>query len=394
MIYGSQSTCDLRGFLPACMRVLSWFGPIVGFGAGWLAYRYVNRQSQKSQRFAIHVRERTTTQDADPAVVDLTHVSLTLGRAAAEKVADEIISHVLRIAGSLQGDIVRVVTDEAGMITGSEHVLRVLVGGHRVVAHSFRSSFPLTLVVDAHEWDAILSDQKVLRDVVVTRMMPLMTRLMPCENHEMALCIIRVVKNFLVSEENHEPLFVDVLPLLANPRAASWLLRRAITFIRVLNRERRKNSMMPVSAIAALETRGFMFGAMLAARLGVAFVPLRRPGKYPGRVVIRQQFTKATGKDTLELDATVLGTGEPVVLVDDLLVSGASLFAASKAVAAARAVVSGAFVSLEVKETGGVSPLLRYAPTWPVCAPITLADMKSAPNVEDLLDATSLQHCN
>jgi len=246
----------------------------------------------------------------------------------------------------------------------------------------------LTVEIGVQEWMSVRDSRELLRDVVVTRVMPRLMRLVPCFTRAMASSIVRVVRGFfLPTAHDADPLFVDVLPLLANPRAHAWLLDRATQFVGAVERE---HGGMRVTAVAALEARGFMFGIGLATRLGLSFVPLRRPGRYPGRLVIRQEFTKASGPDALELDGAVLGEGERVLIVDDLLVSGGSMLASDLVLRSAGARVCGAFVPFEVEDGEGRQNLWRFQAHWPVYSAICVTSLEDAPRIEDIRDARVL----
>lgn len=82
-----------------------------------------------------------------------------------------------------------------------------------------------------------------------------------------------------------------------------------------------------VTAIAGPESRGFLFGILLADRLGVPFVPIRKPGKLP-RAVYRQEYDLEYGSDELQIHQDALGEGDNVVIIDDLLATGGTAAAA------------------------------------------------------------------
>ncbi|MCL2396740.1 MAG: adenine phosphoribosyltransferase [Defluviitaleaceae bacterium] len=69
------------------------------------------------------------------------------------------------------------------------------------------------------------------------------------------------------------------------------------------------------------ESRGFMFGAPVAARLGKGFVPARKKGKLPGEVLARTYFLEY-GIDAIEIHKDAIKPGQKVVIVDDLLATG------------------------------------------------------------------------
>jgi adenine phosphoribosyltransferase len=74
-------------------------------------------------------------------------------------------------------------------------------------------------------------------------------------------------------------------------------------------------------AIVAIESRGFIFGAPVAAALGIGFVPVRKPGKLPFQIASRS-YALEYGTDTLEMHADAVVAGASVAIVDDLLATG------------------------------------------------------------------------
>ena len=73
--------------------------------------------------------------------------------------------------------------------------------------------------------------------------------------------------------------------------------------------------------IAGMEARGFIFGAATAARLGVGFVPVRKPGKLPVPT-IGIDYALEYGTDRLEIDPGAITPGARVVIIDDLIATG------------------------------------------------------------------------
>lgn len=76
-------------------------------------------------------------------------------------------------------------------------------------------------------------------------------------------------------------------------------------------------------AIVAVEARGYIFGAPLADRLGLRFVPVRKPGKLPYDT-ISEDYDLEYGSNTLEIHSDALKPGEKVVIIDDLIATGGS----------------------------------------------------------------------
>lgn len=79
--------------------------------------------------------------------------------------------------------------------------------------------------------------------------------------------------------------------------------------------------------IAGIEARGFILGPAIAHRLNVGFIPVRKPGKLPHKVV-KESYQLEYGSDTLEVHEDCVVKGDRVVLIDDLLATGGTAGAA------------------------------------------------------------------
>lgn len=104
--------------------------------------------------------------------------------------------------------------------------------------------------------------------------------------------------------------------------------------------------------IVAIESRGFIFGAPVAAALGVGFAPVRKPGKLPF-ATNRRTYDLEYGTDSLEMHADAVRPGSRVVIVDDLLATGGTAAATADLVREQQArVVAFTFV-VELPSLGG-----------------------------------------
>jgi adenine phosphoribosyltransferase len=106
-------------------------------------------------------------------------------------------------------------------------------------------------------------------------------------------------------------LFRDLTPLMGDGAA----LQHAVALL-----AERLSPHRP-EVILAVESRGFIFGAPVAAALGIGFVPVRKPGKLPHRIA-RRSYALEYGTDTLEMHADAVVAGARVAIVDDLLATG------------------------------------------------------------------------
>lgn len=115
--------------------------------------------------------------------------------------------------------------------------------------------------------------------------------------------------------------FRDITTLLKDPEA----FKAAVGQLTARYRKGR------VDLVAGVEARGFIVGAALAYKLGVGFVPLRKPGKLPA-VVEREEYTLEYGTDALEIHKDAVRKGQRVLIVDDLLATGGTARAAARLV--------------------------------------------------------------
>jgi adenine phosphoribosyltransferase len=76
-----------------------------------------------------------------------------------------------------------------------------------------------------------------------------------------------------------------------------------------------------IELVVGIESRGFIFGAAVADRIGAGFIPVRKPGKLPSRT-IRQTYALEYGTDSLEMHDDAVRAAQRVLIVDDLLATG------------------------------------------------------------------------
>ncbi len=104
--------------------------------------------------------------------------------------------------------------------------------------------------------------------------------------------------------------------------------------------------------VVGIESRGFIIGGALAYTLGKGFVPIRKKGKLPGKVV-SQEYELEYGTDVMEIHEDALVKGEKVLLVDDLLATGGTALAAAELVQKLGAVVVEMAFIVDLPDIGG-----------------------------------------
>ena len=109
-------------------------------------------------------------------------------------------------------------------------------------------------------------------------------------------------------------------------------------------------------AIAGMEARGFIFGAAVAAKLRVPFIPIRKPGKLPGPT-IGVDYHLEYGSDRLELDTSCVKADRQVVVIDDLIATGGTAQAAIRLLRQAGARVEAALFVIGLPDLRGMRRL-------------------------------------
>ncbi|MGL1930726.1 MAG: adenine phosphoribosyltransferase [Desulfotalea sp.] len=115
--------------------------------------------------------------------------------------------------------------------------------------------------------------------------------------------------------------FRDLTTLMSEPKA----LKESCDILY----ERYKN--LKVDKVVGLDARGFVFGGILAYLLGVAFIPVRKKGKLPPET-LEQEYNLEYGSGTLEIKQDAIDVGDRVLIIDDLIATGGTAWAAVKLV--------------------------------------------------------------
>jgi adenine phosphoribosyltransferase len=137
------------------------------------------------------------------------------------------------------------------------------------------------------------------------------------------------------------------------------LIKRGDAFDEVINIFLEKCKDKKVELVAAVESRGFIFGGVLANRLKVGFVPIRKFGKLPADTV-EQKYDLEYGTDTLEIHKDAVMPGQKVLIVDDLLATGGTIKAACKLVEKLGGQVIGILIMIELGFLNGRDKLKDY----------------------------------
>ncbi|KUO62388.1 adenine phosphoribosyltransferase [bacterium BRH_c32] len=128
---------------------------------------------------------------------------------------------------------------------------------------------------------------------------------------------IRSVPNF----PKEGIMFRDITTLLKDPIAMNQALDELYEFSKDKG----------ITKVVGIESRGFILGGALASRLNAGFIPIRKPGKLP-YVKVSESYVLEYGTDTIEMHTDSISEGDVILLHDDLLATGGTMFAACKLV--------------------------------------------------------------
>jgi adenine phosphoribosyltransferase len=110
--------------------------------------------------------------------------------------------------------------------------------------------------------------------------------------------------------------FKDITTLLKEPDLFRFVVDKTVNYY----------FQKGITKVVAVESRGFIIGGALAAKLETGFVPVRKPGKLPAKV-FKKTYSLEYGKDTLEIHRDALSSGDVILLHDDLLATGGTALA-------------------------------------------------------------------
>jgi adenine phosphoribosyltransferase len=144
-------------------------------------------------------------------------------------------------------------------------------------------------------------------------------------------------------------IFKDITPILQKPQLCKEIIDDFY--------DRTKD--LGIGCVAAVESRGFLFGMLLAQKLNVPFVPIRKKGKLPFSSH-KQNYDLEYGSATIEMHLDAIQEGQSVLLHDDLLATGGTMEAASKLILKAGGTISAFTFLINLRHLKGGEKLNKY----------------------------------
>ncbi len=144
-------------------------------------------------------------------------------------------------------------------------------------------------------------------------------------------------------------IFKDITPVLSDAQLCKEITQSLV--------DKYKNK--GLDAIVGIESRGFLFGMLLAYELNIPFVPIRKSGKLPFRTV-KHSYNLEYGSATMEMHVDALQKGWKVLIHDDLLATGGTAEAAAQLVQSLEGEVAGFSFLINLSFLNGEAPLRLY----------------------------------
>ena len=143
--------------------------------------------------------------------------------------------------------------------------------------------------------------------------------------------------------------FKDITSLLLAPDAFAEAIEQMVA----------RAGKTPLDCLAAVDSRGFLFAAPMATRMGLPLVLIRKAGKLPGET-LEVEYSLEYGQNKLQIHAGDVKPGNRVLIIDDLVATGGSLQAAAGLIEKAGGITAGFGVVIELIGLGGRQALADY----------------------------------
>jgi len=143
--------------------------------------------------------------------------------------------------------------------------------------------------------------------------------------------------------------FIDITTLVGDGPA----------FKQVINHLEERYKDAKLDSVIGIESRGFIFAGALADRLGIGFIPARKPGKLPAET-IAESYALEYGEATLEIHKDAIKKGQRVLIIDDLMATGGTLEAVCKLVERLEGEVAEIWVLVELSFLNGMEKVKNY----------------------------------
>lgn len=145
--------------------------------------------------------------------------------------------------------------------------------------------------------------------------------------------------------------FKDITPILKDPQLCEAVVESMVGLL----------DKRTIDVVVGIESRGFLFGLLLAQRLEKPFVPVRKAGKLPYETV-QQEYALEYGNATIEIHADAFAAGSRVLIHDDLLATGGTVAATSQLIQRLGGLIAGYTFIISLDFLNGKDRLAAFSP--------------------------------
>lgn len=144
-------------------------------------------------------------------------------------------------------------------------------------------------------------------------------------------------------------LFKDITPILSDAKLTNKVLMAMENHYRPMN----------LDQIVGIESRGFLFGILLASKLNIPFIPIRKKGKLPFST-LSQSYNLEYGEACLEIHLDAIQPGQRILVHDDLLATGGTIEAACKLIRRMEGEIVACSFIINLESLGGIQKLRNF----------------------------------
>ena len=144
--------------------------------------------------------------------------------------------------------------------------------------------------------------------------------------------------------------FKDITPLLLNPNISDEIVNEFINKLSSIN----------IDAIVGVESRGFLFGFLLANKMGIPFIPIRKAGKLPSKT-ISVAYELEYGVSEIEIHIEDIQPGWNILIHDDLLATGGTALASCQLIEEANAKIAAFAFVVSLDFLNAKDKLIKYS---------------------------------
>ena len=309
--------------------------------------QFIDETKQRKNTFYDEIGEVKHTEMAEPFSNELRRILIEIAEELGFEKHDWATIVVIegpRFSTRSESFMFRNFADIIGMTTAPECILAKEAG------------IPYQTIAMVTDYDCWKKDEEpVTFDIILKRME---------ENaYKVKQLLLEAIPRIAKQDEIFIKSRIRTIPNFPKPgimfRDITTLLKDKAGFEKISNIFYNRYKNKKIDVIAGIEARGFIIGSVIANKLGVGFVPIRKPGKLPSESV-REEYELEYGKDAVEIHKDAIKAGEKVLLVDDLIATAGTARAAANLIEKLGGIIEEIAFVIELSDLKGREKLSKW----------------------------------